>query len=74
MKVAINEWNHPLGEHHSRAKHSDELVETMRVMHEEGLGYRRIARLLGVNLWTVRDIVAFRRRNVVPYTYVEVTE
>ncbi len=72
VKVAINEWNQRLGEHHPRATISDELVEQMRCMHEDGLGYRRIARLLNLRVWTVRDIVAFRRRNVVPHTYVEV--
>ena len=44
----------------------------MRDLHEQGLGYRRIARLLGHPLYTVRDIVSFRRRNVTPTTWVEV--
>lgn len=73
MKVAINEHNQRLGEHHPRATISNDLVEQMRCMHEEGLGYRRIARLLSLPVYTVRGIVSYRRRNVVPFTLVEVT-
>lgn len=74
MKVGLSEANIRCGQHHHRARISDALVETMRTMHEEdGLGYRRIARLLGLRVYTVRDIVSYRRRNVVPVAWVEVT-
>jgi hypothetical protein len=72
VKVAVNERNQRLGQHHPRARISDAQVNEMRDLHEQGLGYRRIARLLGHPLYTVRDIVSFRRRNVTPTTWVEV--
>jgi hypothetical protein len=74
VKVGLSESNIRCGQHHHRSTISDELVETMRTLHEEkGLGYRRIARMLGLRVYTVRDIVSYRRRNVVPSVWVEVT-
>ncbi len=72
MRIGLNERGQRLGQYHCRARISDEAVEQMRSLHDEGLGYRRIARMLGLRVYTVRDIVSFRRRNVLPTTWVEV--
>jgi hypothetical protein len=68
VKIPTNENGIPLGEHHHRARHSDELVRCIRRLHEgEGLGYRAIARLHPeVSIHTIRAIVEYRRRAGVP--------
>ena len=50
------------GEKHHRAKYSAELVERARVMHDEGAGFKRIARAMGLPAGTVRDWVEYRTR------------
>jgi hypothetical protein len=62
--VAINDTGHRIGEGHPRAKLSDEQVEEMRQLYEQGdHGYRRLSTLFGVPKRTVRDIVLLKRRN-----------
>jgi hypothetical protein len=59
---------HARGEKHHRSRISDQRVREMRSKYHElkakrkGIGYRVIARLFGVNRWTVRDIVTYRTR------------
>lgn len=50
------------GEQHHRAKHSNDLVERARQLHDRGWGYRRIGRELGVSWNTARDWCAYRTR------------
>lgn len=45
---------------HHRAKLEPHDVRLMRALHEEGLGYRRIARKFAVHWVTVRDALTFR--------------
>jgi IS30 family transposase len=61
--------NMPIGEDHHNAKLSDAEVEKIRQMHDEGKGYRRIARETGVHRSTVRDICTMKRRACTPDGY-----
>lgn len=50
------------GESHPRATHTDAEVEEVRALHDRGLGWRRIAAVLGLSPNWVKHIVSFRRR------------
>jgi len=50
------------GENHPRATLTDGEVEMIRKLHEQGLGYKRIASKFECGVRTVRDIVSYRRR------------
>ena len=41
---------------------TDETVEIARQMHDGGMGYKRIAKKLGVSVWTIRDWLTYRTR------------
>lgn len=70
MTIAVDEYGNPLGEHHHRAKLSDEDVELIRDIYDEGMeSYASIAHVFGVSRETVRDIVKFRRRATTPAGY-----
>lgn len=60
--VAVNERGNRMGETHHRAKLTDEQVETMRELHQQGWGFKRLARAFNVSRETARDIVLYRRR------------
>lgn len=67
--IATNDRGLPVGKFHQRCKHSDALVDRIRDMHEDqGLGYRKIAAILGVSRSTVRDICLYTIRAQV-YTH-----
>lgn len=57
-----NTQGYRIGQDHHRAKLSDEQVEAIRQMRDEGMSYRRIAEAIGAPLWTVRDIADYRTR------------
>lgn len=62
----------PCGEHHHKAKLSDEDIEMIRLIYDEGfLGYRAIARAFGVRHTVIRNIVKYRRRATLPIRYVD---
>lgn len=62
--VAVNERGYRIGDSHQRAKLTDEQVEQIRELFEDGFhSYRRLAKMFTVNRGTIRDIVTFRRRN-----------
>lgn len=50
------------GERHPRAKYSDDLVERARVLYDEGMGPRAIAKQLNIPHSSVSDFVRYRRR------------
>lgn len=63
--VATNDRGLPIGKFHHNCKHADELVDRIRELHEDEekpMGYRRIAKLLGISRHTVRDICRYSRR------------
>lgn len=61
--VATNDRGVRLGQYHQNAKLTDQQVDQIRQLHEEGgLSYRQISRLLGVALGTVRCLCAYKRR------------
>lgn len=60
--VGRTEAGRPSGESHPMAKISDRDVDLIRQLHEEGLGYRAIARKFELSRYTVRDIVKCNRR------------
>lgn len=61
--VATNENGNRIGETHHNARLSDATVDRIREMHEdEGLGYKKIAKELGLSRHTVRDICRYTRR------------
>ena len=64
MKIPVGEHNHALGEHHHRARYSDEFVELLRRLNrEEGLGVIKLHRLYPhVPKETIRAFLLMRRR------------
>lgn len=52
----------PRGEQHPRAKLSDETVQSMRVLHAQGYGYKAIARTFAAPRSTVRDVCRYFTR------------
>ena len=59
----VSEKGYRIGEHHQRAKLTDEQVELIRDLYDMGEGgYRKLAKMFGVHRTTIRDIVQFRRR------------
>lgn len=63
QKIATNDLNQRVGQDHFRAKNTDREVEMARALHEGGMGYGKIAKLMECSKATVRDWVKGRRRN-----------
>lgn len=62
MNIRRNAKNYRLGETHHRARYDDATVESVRQMNDDGLGYKRIAKILGISSNTIRDWVYYRTR------------
>ena len=61
--IGTNDRGMRIGESHQNCKHPDALVNRIREMHEsDGIGYRLIAKALGLSRHTVRDICRYTRR------------
>ena len=61
--VATNDRGLLVGRFHPNAKISDQDVDKIREMHEEqGLGYKRIAKIMGLSRNTVAGICQYVRR------------
>jgi predicted DNA-binding protein (UPF0251 family) len=60
--IQINERGLRIGDDHHNAKLTDAEVEFIRVMHEGGLSYKKLADKFEVGKSTIADIVKFRRR------------
>lgn len=74
-RVAVNEEGRRIGEGHPRSTISDADVKRMRDLHEfEGVGVRRIARLMGLRHTTVARILAYSRRNQTPHEWKQCPE
>ena len=62
QKIADSSRKRPLG-YNGRPKLDDEVVDKIRVMHEdEGWGYRRLARHFDTPRDTIRSLCKYRRR------------
>jgi len=75
MRVAYNDLGRRIGEGHPRARLTDAQVREIREQHEQlGLGYRNLARRLGLKVWTVKKILNFERRGQVARSWREVAD
>jgi len=60
--VCVNAGGLRVGEDHQNAKLTDAEVDRIREMHEQGIGYRRLAAMFEVSKTTIRLIVKCERR------------
>lgn len=60
--VAVNELGQRIGEDHPNARHTNGVVQMVLRLHDEGFGYKRIARAMQMPRRTVRDICNGKRR------------
>lgn len=67
--VGVSESGYRCGETHHRAKLSDHDIDLIRDLHEEGLGYRRIAAKFEISPSAVRHIVKCNRRFLIPVRF-----
>ena len=68
--VAVNEQGKRIGSSHHNAKHSDELIDAIRDMHEdEGIGYRKLAEIFSLPRATIQKICTYERRAQTPDRY-----
>jgi hypothetical protein len=68
--VAVNEYGKRIGSSHHNAKHSDEIVDAIRDMHEdEGIGYRKLAIIFSLPRATIQKICTYERRAQTPVRY-----
>lgn len=69
--VAYNELGRRIGATHHRAVHDDETIEMIRELNEhedpeKRMGYRRLAKMFGLSIPTVRDICTYKMRGQTP--------
>lgn len=64
--ILRNERGYRIGESHHRCRYSDELIEAMRKMRDEGLKIDAIAVAIGCSRSYVGDVVIYKRRAQVP--------
>jgi hypothetical protein len=64
-QVAVNELGRRIGEDAPHAVLKNSEVESWLDLHDEGMGYKRLAKKFNVSIRSVRDIVSFRRRSQV---------
>lgn len=64
--VAVTEKNYRIGQDHHRAKYTDREVRKILDLHDLGLSSYRIAQIMGISRYTVRDYVSGRLRAQVP--------
>lgn len=56
VMAAFGSNGYRVGQSHHRAKHSDELVAKILDLYSRGFGYKRLSKMFGVPLRTVRSI------------------
>lgn len=64
--VAVNAKGYRLGEDHQHAKLTNREVDQLLELHEQGWGYKRLARVFEVSKATVRRICSGARRCQTP--------
>lgn len=62
MYMSFGESGKRVGECHQRAKLSNEEVELIRSLYEQGMSYRQLAEKFGVNYWHVGRLCRYERR------------
>lgn len=60
--VGVDANGNRVGEDHPKARLSDHDIDLIRQLHDEGLGYRTLARKFECDKSTIRDVVKCRRR------------
>jgi Mor family transcriptional regulator len=60
--VAVNESGRRIGEDQTGAKLTNHDVDQLWQLHEQGLGYKRLARVFEISRSHVRNIVKGKRR------------
>jgi hypothetical protein len=64
--IAVNAKGRRVGDSHHNARITDEDVDALMGLRDEGWGYRTLAAKFEISKRHVRDIVSGRRRNQVP--------
>ncbi|MGL4668862.1 MAG: hypothetical protein ACRCWR_13150 [Saezia sp.] len=62
MFISIGESGKRVGKCHQRAKLTNDEVELIRQLHEEGLSYRELSEKFGVNRWHIGRLCRYERR------------
>lgn len=62
-QVAVNELGRRIGEDAPHAVLKNNQVDALLDLHDEGMGYKRLAKKFNVSIRSVRDIVSFKRRS-----------
>jgi len=60
--VGVNAQGNRIGEDHPAAKLTDHEVELLLEMHEENIGYRKLAKIFEISPSQVRNICKGRKR------------
>lgn len=75
MLVPVNELGKRIGQHHHNARYSDDFIDRIRALHEDdGIGYRRIAKLLGISRHVVAKICRYERRAQTPERWKKIAD
>lgn len=61
--VGYNEYHRQVGESHHRAKLTDEDIERIRSLHEDGMTYSALAGIFNMAVSSIAKICRFERRN-----------
>ena len=73
--IALNENGYRIGSSHHNAKIPDEVIDEIRDLHEEqGIGYRKLAKMFGLTRSSVQKICNYERRAQTPDRYKTVRE
>lgn len=73
--IPVSRSGRPLGEHNPSAKLTDDEVEFIRTIYDDGfVGYRTIGKAFGVHWSHIRDIVQYRWRATTPDRYRKVSK
>jgi hypothetical protein len=62
LQIATNDTGKRVGQDHYKAKNTDREVDMAIALHEGGMGYGKIAKLMECSKASVRDWVKGRRR------------
>lgn len=62
-KIGYNEYHRQVGESHHRAKLTDDEIERIRTLHEEGMTYAALSVMFNMAIPSIAKICRFERRN-----------